>query len=225
MSVCIGQGISTCPLPPNRLEVKHPEFMARVKQLKLKVEKPTTTTTAMVSTTTTVSTTSSPEQALTVQTGQLTMHWAALPKDEKAKKLADCHDAWDLFYFVHNVPFHLIGTAEFKHAVEMTKRCPTYRPVCRETLSGGHLDKQDALATEFKSQLLRLQLKYGFVITGDGYKSTTKRQYHNYMLITAMGPVFLGIKDVTGEGGTGVGGAGEPVPSFGGTAAPCNFRC
>lgn len=32
----------------------------------------------------------------------------------------------------------------------------------------------------------------------------TKRQYHNFMLLTPAGPVFLGIKDVTGEGGTGV---------------------
>ena len=107
------------------------------------------------------------------------MQWAALPQDEKTKRLAVCHDAWGLFYFVHNVPFHLIGAGEFKHAAEVTKKCPTYRPVCRETLSGSHLDKQDDLANEFKSQLLRLQLKYGFVITGGGCKSKTKRQYHN----------------------------------------------
>lgn len=33
-------------------------------------------------------------------------------------------------------------------------------------------------------------------------RSKTKRQYHNFMVLTPDGPVFLGIKDVTGEGGT-----------------------
>jgi len=45
---------------------------------------------------------------------------------------------------------------------------------------------------------------YGFTITGDGYASLSKRQYHNLILIVGGMPVFLGLVDRTGLGATGV---------------------
>ena len=50
--------------------------------------------------------------------------------------------------------------------------------------------------------LIEKNLRYGFVITGDGYRSKGKRRYHNFILLTPQGPVFLALKDVTGEGGS-----------------------
>ena len=45
---------------------------------------------------------------------------------------------------------------------------------------------------------------YGLTITGDGYASLSKRQYHNLILIVGGMPVFLGIVDRTGLGATGL---------------------
>lgn len=133
--------------------------------------------------------------------GQMTLNWSLLDRKEKEKRTTAAHDAWDLFFFVHNVPFRLIDTPEFKTAIASTKRCPTFKPVGCDTLSTTHLVKQSDLADAFNESTLRANAKYGFVITGDGYRSKTKRQYHNFILLTPAGPVFLGIKDITGEGG------------------------
>ena len=134
------------------------------------------------------------------------MKYACVPAAEgiSKKMLQDYHDAWDMVLFVHNLPFSVISTPEFKKAIALTKQCPTFVPCGRDTLSMSHLDKQDASATSFNIASLAKMRRFGFVLTDDGYKSKTKRQYHNCILITVNGPIFLGLKDVTGEGGTGV---------------------
>lgn len=44
--------------------------------------------------------------------------------------------------------------------------------------------------------------KFGFLITSDGWRSAAKLNYHNYILVSVEGPIFLGLEEVTGEGGT-----------------------
>ena len=140
--------------------------------------------------------------SIATDSGQLTLKWSMMPAKERKLRLDTGHDAWDMFFFVNNVPFSLISSPEFRAAIEATKKCPTYKPVGRDVLAGSHLEKQSDRATSFNERTLIDNLKYGYVITGDGYSSKTKRQYHNFILLTPDGPVFLGIKDVTGEGST-----------------------
>lgn len=45
--------------------------------------------------------------------------------------------------------------------------------------------------------------RYGFAITSDGWRSVAKRNYHNYILISIEGPIFVSLQEVTGEGGRG----------------------
>ena len=209
--------MKACIYPTSRLQRSNPEFWKKVSRLKIKEPKKKDGPPSFLPWATeqspkpnSATSTTQPETSIgpnppLVPVGQMTMHYASLPKDEKRKRLEEAHDAWDLFWFVHNVPFHLIGTIEFKNAIKKTKQCPVYQPVGREMLAGVHLDKQSALSDEakFNARHLRLNVKYKFILTGDGCRSKTKWQYHNFMLVTPVGPVFLGIKDVTGEGGTG----------------------
>ena len=200
-----------CSWAPAKTQQEHPEFMEQVVLLKIKEKATASASLHGASVATSSPAAPGDGQLVKVEAtdpshpphdGQLTMQWAMIPMDKKKERKDACHNAWDLFFFVHNVPFSLIETPEFKAAIAATKRCPTYKPVTRDVLSGPHLDKQSRDAIAFNDCTLAANLKYGFVITGDGYRSKTKRQYHNFMLITPDGPVFLGIKDVTGEGGT-----------------------
>lgn len=120
--------------------------------------------------------------------GQMTLKWSMMPVAERRKRLDTAHDAWDMFFMVNSVQFSLISSPEFTAAIEATKKCPVYKPVGRDVLAGSHLEKQSERATAFTQGLLIDNLKYGYVITGDGYTSKTKRQYHNFIVLTPDGP-------------------------------------
>ena len=85
---------------------------------------------------------------------QPTIWWASLSKETKVKFLAEAHEAWDMFFFVHNLPFWLIETPEFLHAIMATKKCPVFKPVTRKTLCGSHLDARSADADVWKQGIL-----------------------------------------------------------------------
>ena len=197
------QDVKTC-IPVPAIQRRYPDFMEKVAQIKIRhVSNPkpklamSTTENDKVEVKSELPVTT---MSVSVLAGQLTTQWAALSPQEKTTRVQDCHDKWDIFFFVHNIPFHLINSQYFRDAVKADQRCPTYKPCGRETLAGSHLDKQSALADDFNASRMRAYMKFGFVLTGDGYRSKGKKQYHNYILITVAGPIFLGIKDVTGEG-------------------------
>ena len=68
---------------------------------------------------------------------------------------------------------------------------------------GAHLGKASAKVDRWKAQCFEENLDFGFAITGDGYKSKTKRKYNNHILVGASCPLYLGLVDCTGESGTG----------------------
>ena len=138
-----------------------------------------------------------------LMTTQATMHWAQLSSAEKAERLAKCHELWALFWFCNNIPFHVIASPHFKKAIEQTKKTPNYTPPHRTTLSGTHLNNLSLQADTWKKSMLDMYSDYGFAITGDGYKSHKNNKYNNFILVTAAGPVYLGLRDVTGESGSG----------------------
>ena len=106
-------------------------------------------------------------------------------------------------FFSCNIPFASIASSHFSRAIEKTKRTPNYTPAHRVTLSGSHLNKLSDKADLWKTSRLNDFLDYGFTLTGDGYKSRKNLKYNNFIIITAAGPVYLGLRDVTGHAATG----------------------
>lgn len=133
---------------------------------------------------------------------QTSFTFASLPKDKKTELLEDAHAKMALFFFKFNIPFHAIGSDELKEAVVAIKKAENYKPHSRNTLAITDLNKASALADAWKEQELRANEQYGFLLTGDGFKSKSKRQYHNYILTAPSGPVYLGLSNVTGLGGS-----------------------
>ena len=58
-------------------------------------------------------------------------------------------------------------------------------------------------ANEYKELRLKAGQRYGFAITSDGWRSCQKRNYHNYILLSVEGPIFLNLEDTTGQPGAG----------------------
>ena len=105
--------------------------------------------------------------------------WGMMSGDERALRTANAHKAWDLVFFVHGLSFALIDSRLLKEAIQAIKRCPTFELCCRQTLAGSHLDARDEDANAFKAERLRVGIKYGFLFTSDGWKSTKRKTYHN----------------------------------------------
>lgn len=163
-----------CAWGEKKLKQHDPEFMEEIMKLtpKLKVEKVMASNSVGACSEGAAKVAVKTEHdnpSLATDSGQMTLKWSMMPAGEKKKRLDTVHDAWDMFFFVNNVPFALISTPEFKAAIEATKRCPTFKPVGRDVLAGSHLLKQSDRATLFAEHTLIDNLKYGYVITGDGY--------------------------------------------------------
>ena len=84
--------------------------------------------------------------------------------------------------------------------MRLTKECPNFKPCSRVTLGGSHLTARNDEANDWKMLALSQLSDYGFTICGDGYKSGNKK-LHNFILLTANGPVYLGMSE--GAGGSG----------------------
>ena len=70
-------------------------------------------------------------------------------------------------------------------------------------MSHTDLDKANAEANVWKHEVMNTNLEFGFALTGYGYKSKKKVKYSNYILLSVDCPLFLGLRDVTGEPGDG----------------------
>ena len=132
-----------------------------------------------------------------------TMEWQMLPAKKKKELEGECHQAWALFFFTNNIPFRAIESPSFLHAIRLTKKVQSYKPHGRRTLSLTDLDKANVEANLWKMEVMNTNLEFGFALTGDGYKSKKKVKYNNYILLTVDCPLFLGLRDVTGEPGDG----------------------
>ena len=53
----------------------------------------------------------------------------------------------------------------------------------------------------FKDSRLKSGKLFGFLVTSDGWRNQNRRQYHNFILVAATGPIYLDLKDVSGEAG------------------------
>ena len=115
----------------------------------------------------------------------------------------NAHRATSLFFFKHNIPFMAIDSPFFRNMIKAAQNCPVYTPAGRFTLCNKQLDERNAEANKFKARLLESNLMFGFTITGDGYASLSKRQYHNHILVAGGTPIFLGLVDRTGLGASG----------------------
>ena len=131
------------------------------------------------------------------------MWYRMLPEQQRTANLAAAHRANSIFFFKHNIPFHIVNSKEFRAVIKASQNCPVYVPVDRRTLSGPHLEARDAEATAFNLLQMKSNAVFGFTITGDGYASLTKRAYHNHILIAGGIPIFLGLVDRTWIGATG----------------------
>jgi hypothetical protein len=130
------------------------------------------------------------------------MSWYLLSRAEQLEKLAAADKAVDMLWFVHGLAFNLINSPLFRDAVDKIKAAPAYKPCHRTTLSTSHLAARNADANEFKIKRLQHGKQYGFLITSDGWRNKKRRSYHNFILVAANGPIFLSLKDVTGQAGT-----------------------
>lgn len=129
--------------------------------------------------------------------------WAFLPAAEKQKRREECQAAWDLAFAVSGIKFMTSDEPVFRAAVAKTSACPDFTIACSKTMRTSRLDKLNDEANRNKDIRMKAGLKFGFVVTSDGWRSVAKRQYHNYILISAEGPIFVELNEVTGQGGTG----------------------
>lgn len=111
--------------------------------------------------------------------------------------------AWDKAFVVCGIRFRAADSPELRSAIKLTRDCPDFHIACSKTMRTTRLDKLNASANKFKDNRLRSGMKFGFLITSDGWRSCAKKQYHNYILVSVEGPIYLGLEEVTGESGTG----------------------
>ena len=74
-----------------------------------------------------------------------------------------------------------------------------YKPYHRHTLATTHLDAANEDANVIKDNRLKPGKLFGFLVTSGGWRNHNRRQYHNFIPIAAIGPIYLGLKDVSGE--------------------------
>ena len=90
--------------------------------------------------------------------------------------------------------------------------CPTSSwHVGKPHVGGTGLVRLNVQANKFKEERLQEGCRTGFVHISDGWRSGNKKSYHNHILLSALGPVYLRLVDKTGESGTGEGVADEIV--------------
>ena len=95
----------------------------------------------------------------------------------------------------------LADTEEFKKAIELTRSTPDFKHVCTKTLSTTRLTARHKDANEYKLLRLKAGLKFGFLYTSDGWRGCNKTGHHNHLLVSCEGPLYLTVRDVTGQRG------------------------
>lgn len=129
--------------------------------------------------------------------------YAFLPAGDKQRLREEAQTAWDLAFVVCGITFASADHPQLRAAIEKTRSCPDFKLACAKTMRTTRLIKLDESANEYKDLRLKAGARFGFAITSDGWRSVAKRNYHNYILISVEGPIFIALQEVTGAGGTG----------------------
>lgn len=129
--------------------------------------------------------------------------YAFLPAEEKQRLREECQSAWDLAFVMCGIKFMAADNKYLRAAIQKTRGIPDFTLACSKTMRTSRLEKLNNKANENKDLRLKVGLKLGFAVTSDGWRSVAKRNYHNYILLSLEGPIFLTLEEVTGEGGAG----------------------
>lgn len=132
-----------------------------------------------------------------------TVPYGFLSPAEKTRLREECQRAWDLAFVVCGIPFAAADNPVLREAIRKTRGAPDFKLACAKTMRTTRLVKLDAVANEYKDLRLKAGERFGFAITSDGWRSVAKRNYHNYILLSVEGPIFITMDEVTGQGGTG----------------------
>lgn len=122
---------------------------------------------------------------------------------EKQRLREECQSAWDIAFVVCGVPFAVADHPLFREAIAKTRGIPDMRVACTKTMRTSRLVQLDQKANQFKDLRLKAGSRFGFAITSDGWRSIAKKNYHNYILVSVEGPIFVSMVETTGDGGTG----------------------
>lgn len=129
--------------------------------------------------------------------------YSFLKPEDKARLRDECQKAWDLVFVVCGVSFRTADHPLFRDAISKTRKLPDFKVACAKTMRTTRLCKLDEEANQYKDLRLRAGAQFGFAIMSDGWRSVAKRNYHNYILLSVEGAIFLNLVEVTGEGGRG----------------------
>lgn len=129
--------------------------------------------------------------------------WHFMSANEKMKRREVCQQAWDKAFVVCGIKHLAADNPTMRDAIKLTRAIPDFKLMCAKTMRNQRLVQLNDTSNQYKQKRLKAGLKYGFLITSDGWRSCAKRQYHNYILVSVEGPIYLGVTEVTGEGGTG----------------------
>ena len=129
--------------------------------------------------------------------------YSFLKAEEKQRLREECQKVWDMAFVVCGVSFRTADHLLFREAIAKTRNVPDFKLACSKTMRTTRLVALDSEAQQYKEIRLKAGAEFGFAITSDGWRSVAKRNYHNYILLSVEGPIFLSLVEVTGEGGTG----------------------
>lgn len=111
-----------------------------------------------------------------------------------------CLTAWDNKAFaLCGIKFSTADNKVFREAIAQTRVCPDFTLNHAQIMSTTRLDQLSTTANRFKDSRLKAGLQYGLLITSNGWHSVARRSYHNYILISVEGPIFICLNNVTGE--------------------------
>ena len=106
-----------------------------------------------------------------------------------------------MFWFVRVLSFAMLESTLLPQVIETTKGCPAVVPVSRQTLTTSHSNARSDDTNEFKESRLLAGNRFGFLFTSDGWRNKKRRSYHNFILVSSAGLIFLALKDVTRQAG------------------------
>lgn len=122
---------------------------------------------------------------------------------EKGAMREQCQKAWDVAFIMCGLPWTTANNPYFRAAIQMTRSCPDFKISCAKTMSSSRLEARNSEANRSKEARLKAGKEFGFLITSDGWRSVAKRNYHNYILVSIEGPIYLDLVETTGHSGSG----------------------
>lgn len=129
--------------------------------------------------------------------------WHFMAAEEKNARREKCQAQWDLAFAVCGISYQTADHPVFREALQLSRAIPDFKLSCSKTMRTSRLDKLNESANKFKESRMKAGMQFGFLITSDGWRSVAKRNYHNYILLSSEGPIFLELEEATGKSATG----------------------